>query len=324
MAMKQKLTVFLTFKDIFGMGMDDVKVPFTLAQVTDVFRRKNIPLDLMYENIKEYLEDYPEESEKYREVWAYLEDEFQSRHIEDIPSPDALNLEMKAEQGDMDAQYNLGFMYGTGQGVPQDYEEAAKWCQEAAEQGYPPAQLELGRMYATGEGVPVNFVEAFRWFRTVAEQGDAQVQFTLGVMYRSGEGVTPDFGESVRWFRAAAEQGFAEAQNALGRIYEQGKGIPQDQKEAVRWYREAAEQGNVRGQVNLGFMYACGEGVAQNYKMAYMWFTLVLNGPASEDRYIAIENRDLTAVKMTPEDIDEAQQLAHEWKPTGLGSQQVH
>ncbi len=137
----------------------------------------------------------------------------------------------------------------------------------------------------------------------------------------TSSGVTPDSGESLRWLRAAAERGFAEAQNALGRIYEQGKGIPQDQKEAVRWYREAAEQGNVRGQVNLGFMYACGEGVAQNYKMAYMWFTLVLNGPASEDRYIAIKNRDLTAVKMTPEDIDEAQQLAHEWKPTGLGIQ---
>lgn len=32
-----------------------------------------------------------------------------------------------AEQGDATAQYNLGHMYHLGEGVPQDYTEAAKW-----------------------------------------------------------------------------------------------------------------------------------------------------------------------------------------------------
>ena len=32
-----------------------------------------------------------------------------------------------AEQGNSTAQYNLGAMYSQGQGVPQDYNEAAKW-----------------------------------------------------------------------------------------------------------------------------------------------------------------------------------------------------
>jgi uncharacterized protein len=32
-----------------------------------------------------------------------------------------------AEQGNADAQYNLGGMYDTGQGVPQDYKQAVKW-----------------------------------------------------------------------------------------------------------------------------------------------------------------------------------------------------
>ena len=31
-----------------------------------------------------------------------------------------------AEQGDADAQYTLGAMYGTGEGVPQDYVEAVR------------------------------------------------------------------------------------------------------------------------------------------------------------------------------------------------------
>ena len=40
-----------------------------------------------------------------------------------------------AEQGDADAQYNLGWMYTNGDGVLQDYAEALKWYRLAAEQG---------------------------------------------------------------------------------------------------------------------------------------------------------------------------------------------
>ncbi|MGO2136107.1 MAG: tetratricopeptide repeat protein, partial [Marinobacter sp.] len=37
-----------------------------------------------------------------------------------------------AEQGHAGAQYILGFMYTTGQGVPQDYAEAVTWYRKAA------------------------------------------------------------------------------------------------------------------------------------------------------------------------------------------------
>ena len=40
-----------------------------------------------------------------------------------------------ADQGDANAQYNLGLMYQKGKGVPQDYKEAVKWYMLAAEQG---------------------------------------------------------------------------------------------------------------------------------------------------------------------------------------------
>jgi TPR repeat protein len=39
-----------------------------------------------------------------------------------------------AEQGDAEAQNNLGLMYYEGEGVSQDYMEAAKWYRLAAEQ----------------------------------------------------------------------------------------------------------------------------------------------------------------------------------------------
>src|SRR5512140_3043108 len=52
-----------------------------------------------------------------------------------------------ADQGDADAQYNLGVMNFTGQGTAQDLAEAAKWFRKAAEQGDLNAQYNLGAMY---------------------------------------------------------------------------------------------------------------------------------------------------------------------------------
>ncbi len=40
-----------------------------------------------------------------------------------------------ADQGNARAQSTLGVMYGTGQGVPQDYAPAGKWCRLAAGHG---------------------------------------------------------------------------------------------------------------------------------------------------------------------------------------------
>ena len=45
-------------------------------------------------------------------------------------------------------------MYDTGVGVAQDAAEAVRWFRLAAEQGDALAQFDLGVMYATGGGVP--------------------------------------------------------------------------------------------------------------------------------------------------------------------------
>ena len=52
-----------------------------------------------------------------------------------------------AEEGDALAQLFFGVMHEQGQGVPQDYREAAKWYQLSAEQGHACAQIILGHMF---------------------------------------------------------------------------------------------------------------------------------------------------------------------------------
>lgn len=73
-----------------------------------------------------------------------------------------------AERGDPKAQTALGLAYYHGEGVPQDYGEAAAWYRRAAEQGYPYAQGLLGYLYFIGQGVYQDFIEAHLWLNLAA------------------------------------------------------------------------------------------------------------------------------------------------------------
>jgi TPR repeat protein len=113
-----------------------------------------------------------------------------------------------AEQGDAGAQYNLGVMYGTGQGVQQDHKQAVKWFRMAAEQGDAKAQAYLGESYDNGQGVPQDYKQAVKWYRKAAEQGVAMAQYSLAMRYGRGEGVTQDYIQAHKWFNIAGASGY--------------------------------------------------------------------------------------------------------------------
>ncbi|MGC2425008.1 MAG: tetratricopeptide repeat protein, partial [Nitrospirota bacterium] len=166
-------------------------------------------------------------------------------------------LKPLAEQGNPDAQNNLGYMYAFSKGgAPRDYAEAMKWFRKAANQGYAKAQANIGYMYEYGQGVPRDYAEAMKWYRKAADQGLAGAQSNLGVMYANGEGVPQDYAEAMKWYRKAADQGNAVAQNNLGSMYANGQGVPKDYAEAMKWWRKAANQGNADAQNNLRIMHA--------------------------------------------------------------------
>jgi uncharacterized protein len=119
------------------------------------------------------------------------------------------------------------------------------------------------------------------------------------------------------WYRKAAEQGNAIAQYNLGDMYRVGEGVSADNSAAAIWYRKAAEQGYARAQNNLGVMYDNGEGVGQDDISAYIWFSLAAANGFKE----AVRNRKMVARRMVPEQIEEAQKLAREWKPISTPAQ---
>jgi TPR repeat protein len=206
-----------------------------------------------------------------------------------------------AEQGDAEAQYNLGYMYGNGWGVTQDFAEALKWYRKAAEQGDARAQYELEWAEAKVAASSTQSADAKR------EQEERQADARSDLAKGGAASAAGDYAEAVKWWRKAAEQGNAQAQHNLGLMYDKGEGVTQDYAEAAKWFRKAAEQGDVEAQYNLGLMYYFGDGVLQDTIAAHMWSHIA----ADNGHMNAGKSRDLAAGKLSSSDIMKAQQKAY-------------
>jgi hypothetical protein len=88
----------------------------------------------------------------------------QGRHAEAF----ALWLPL-AEQGRVEAQFNIAVMYEQGLGVAKDEAEAARWYLAAAERGDVAAQLKTGNLYEAGVGVPKDLGNASFWYGQAAK-----------------------------------------------------------------------------------------------------------------------------------------------------------
>jgi TPR repeat protein len=198
--------------------------------------------------------------------------------------------QLSAELGNAEAQYNLGLMYYNGQGVQKDYKESVRLYQLSAELGNAEAQYNLGLMYYNGQGVQQDYKETFKWYRLSAKQGNAK---------------------ALKWYRLSAEQGDVSAQYDLGVMYEEGRGVPKDFKEAVKWSKLAADQGNALTQNNLSYMYYKGQGVPKDYVLAHMWWNIANSNGHKGD----IKFRDIIEKRMSPSQLEKAQEMAINWKP---------
>lgn len=78
----------------------------------------------------------------------------------------------KANKGDVEAQYEIGWRSAIGIGLEQKEDLALEWLTTAAKNGHSLAQNNLGARYLAGEGVEKNLVEACCWFYQASQQGD--------------------------------------------------------------------------------------------------------------------------------------------------------
>ncbi len=185
-----------------------------------------------------------------------------------------------AENGDVNAQFELGNRLYFGLGTKADHLEAAKWFRRAALAGDPHAVRELERK-ARGYDMMALIREA--------EMGDYVSQFSLGTKFYFGRGIRKDFSEAARWFRAAAMRGcpvppgyppplppgkyYPYFQYAYKGNYPQNwnPSFPQGPEVTIEQLKVAAEAGDPHSQFLLGTRFLMGTGNEKSFIQAAGW-----------------------------------------------------
>jgi TPR repeat protein len=157
----------------------------------------------------------------------------------DLPAAFAL-CKKAAAGGFIPAQATLGVLFTR----VRDYAQAALWLHKAAEQGDPEAQYNLGLAYIKGRGVVADFGVAFRWMVKAAEQGLAPAQARLGLLYVTGDGVALDPVEAHKWLILASKAGDAAAMGNYARSEAQLglMQIAEAQRRAIAWLDVSARK----------------------------------------------------------------------------------
>lgn len=110
-------------------------------------------------------------------------------------------IKLLAEKGDSLSQALLALSTW-------DPSEAVEWSRKSANQGNQYGQFQLGYAYDNGEGVPKDHSEALKWFRKSADQNNIHAQNYIGSMYEYGRGVQQNKVIAKEWYRKACNNGY--------------------------------------------------------------------------------------------------------------------
>lgn len=197
------------------------------------------------------------------------------------------DLFASADNGDADAQYEIGMMY-------------------------------LQRKISDGEGYD------YYWLRKAALQGHSEAQYQIGAMLSKGGSAKRN--KSIFWLKQAAEQGNAKAQLGLGYVYgdaidNEDLDRTTGCKHQIYWYQKAIENGNDRAKVELAKKYCYGVCVGQNEMKAITLFWDVITTSSDQDDVNAAYSYLYQLASLSENDNirDEAKYLLGVMHADGLG-----
>ncbi len=123
---------------------------------------------------------------------------------------------IRAERGEPEAQYNLGWYTFKSATTPKDQEIALMWFEKSARQGVMEAQFALATMLEKGLGVQAPQVpQALYWYQQAAQAGLARAQYNLGATYAQGLDVERADEKAYFWFFLASVQNNSQARRGL-------------------------------------------------------------------------------------------------------------
>jgi TPR repeat protein len=149
--------------------------------------------------------------------------------------------------------------YELGRGFPSnDLALAIFYYRKAADQDMPEAENRLGELLALGQGMPQNFDDAAEWFAKAAAHGLARAENNLGASYELGHGVKMDPAESARWYLKSAEAGYPKAQFIVGMLYRRHGALGFDLVKAYYWLTVSGQNGFTAGTAKRNEIVALG------------------------------------------------------------------
>ena len=173
-----------------------------------------------------------------------------------------------AEEGNAEAQCELGVCFANGEGIGKNSDQALYWYKKSAGQGNIDAMFNMGGIFDERNEVQ----QAFHWYQQAADKGSADAQYSLGLCYELGRGVFVDPEKAFFWYEKAAGQDYPEAQERMAEFYAEGEVVKKDPVRAFHWYKCAADNGVVSAQYQVGESYFYGIGVAKDRDEAFRWY----------------------------------------------------
>lgn len=94
--------------------------------------------------------------------------------------------ERAARGGNRIAMHDLALYFAEGRGgVDIDMPTAAKWFEKAAERGVVDSQFNLGVLFESGQGLPQDMESALMWYSVAGAQGDQMAAGRVGVLRKT-------------------------------------------------------------------------------------------------------------------------------------------
>ena len=174
-------------------------------------------------------------------------------------------LKYAADNGNVEAMYNLAMCYRWGDGgVYADADEAILWFGRAAEKGHEEAK-KCYEMFTADQGKMMLLMSAIsgvegqgsKWYKAkaavdhyyeLAKSGNAEAQYELARQLENPQRLGAfkhDINEAIHWYTEAANNEVVDAMFNLAVIYYTGKmGIPTDKAKAKYWFEQAAVKGD--------------------------------------------------------------------------------
>ncbi len=116
------------------------------------------------------------------------------------------HIQLRANQGEPNAQFLLGLIYFSGRFVEQNITLGQYWVIKAAEQGNLKAAKTIADLAFDGKIIPRDLIVAEHWYQQLATEGDKVAQFRLGFIYAAGgEGIERHCGKAVEHFLSVGD-----------------------------------------------------------------------------------------------------------------------